>query len=196
MVKNGTTTFLAVLRIRDILVRIRIRTSDYRIRIRIRIQLQLRILLFRQLPSWRQLKIILFFAWCQKSPDPELDPDPHLILTVPWGPKTYGSGSGTVSGSATLISGPEMPIDPQIRIRAVASADSSKHCLNKSQTAGTRVDTDSDYDMSGGLRSSLVVRASDCKCTSCNGPGFEPSIRRHSGIWGAADEAVLNTVWK
>ncbi len=44
------------------------------------------------------------------------------------------------------------------------------------------------------IRSSLVVRASDCQCTSCNGPGFDPSIRRHSGIWGAADEAVLNFV--
>ncbi len=44
------------------------------------------------------------------------------------------------------------------------------------------------------MRSSLVVRASDCQCTSCNGPGFDPSIRRHSGIWGAADEAVLNNV--
>ncbi len=44
------------------------------------------------------------------------------------------------------------------------------------------------------MRSSLVVRASDCQCTSGNGPGFDPSIRRHSGIWGAADEAVLNTV--
>jgi hypothetical protein len=32
------------------------------------------------------------------------------------------------------------------------------------------------------MRSSLVVRASDCQCTSCNGPGFYPSIRRHSGI--------------
>ncbi len=42
-------------------------------------------------------------------------------------------------------------------------------------------------------RSSLVVRASDCQCTSCNCPGFDPSIRRHSRIWGAADEAVLNT---
>ncbi len=30
--------------------------------------------------------------------------------------------------------------------------------------------------------------------SSCNGPGFDPSIRRHSGIWGAADEAVLNIV--
>ncbi len=29
-----------------------------------------------------------------------------------------------------------------------------------------------------------------------NGPGFDPSIRRHSGIWGAADEAVLNIVRK
>ncbi len=46
------------------------------------------------------------------------------------------------------------------------------------------------------MRSSLVVRASDCQCTSCNGPGFDPSIRRHSGIWGAADETVLNIVWK
>ncbi len=44
------------------------------------------------------------------------------------------------------------------------------------------------------MRSSLVVRASDCQCTSCNGPGFDLSIRRHSGIWGAADEAVLNIV--
>ena len=46
------------------------------------------------------------------------------------------------------------------------------------------------------MRSSLVVRASDCQCTSCNGPGFDPSICRHSGIWGAADEALLNIVWK
>ncbi len=40
------------------------------------------------------------------------------------------------------------------------------------------------------MRYSLVVRTSDCQCTSCNGPGFDPSIRRHSGVWGAADEAV------
>ncbi len=46
------------------------------------------------------------------------------------------------------------------------------------------------------LRSSLVVRASDCQCTSCNGPGFDPSIRRQSGIWEAADETVLNIVRK
>ncbi len=44
------------------------------------------------------------------------------------------------------------------------------------------------------MRSSLVVRASDCQCTMCNGPGFDPSIRRHSGSWGAADEAVPNIV--
>ncbi len=44
------------------------------------------------------------------------------------------------------------------------------------------------------MRSSLVVRATDCQCTSCKGPGIDPSIRRHSGIWGAADEAVLNIV--
>ncbi len=46
------------------------------------------------------------------------------------------------------------------------------------------------------MRSSLVVRACDCQCTSCNGPGFDTSIRRHSGIWGAADKAVLNIVRK
>jgi len=39
------------------------------------------------------------------------------------------------------------------------------------------------------IRSSLVVRASDCQCRSRNSTGFDPS-----GIWGAADEAVLNTV--
>jgi hypothetical protein len=32
------------------------------------------------------------------------------------------------------------------------------------------------------MTSSLVVRASDCQCTCCNGPGFDPSIRRHIGI--------------
>ncbi len=41
------------------------------------------------------------------------------------------------------------------------------------------------------MRFSRVVRASDCQCKS---PGFDPSILRHSGIWGAADEAVLNKV--
>jgi hypothetical protein len=29
-----------------------------------------------------------------------------------------------------------------------------------------------------------------------NIPGFDPSILRHSGIWGAADEAVLNNLHK
>ncbi len=42
------------------------------------------------------------------------------------------------------------------------------------------------------MRFSLVVRASNCR--SRNSPGFDPSILRHSGIWGAADEAVLNTL--
>ncbi len=31
------------------------------------------------------------------------------------------------------------------------------------------------------MRSSLVVRASGCQCTSCNGPRFDPGICRHSG---------------
>jgi hypothetical protein len=44
------------------------------------------------------------------------------------------------------------------------------------------------------MRSSQVVRASGCQCQSRNSPGFIPSILRHSEIWGAADEAVLNDV--
>ena len=39
-------------------------------------------------------------------------------------------------------------------------------------------------------------RASDRQCQSRNIPGFDPSILRHSRIWGAADEAVLNNVQK
>jgi hypothetical protein len=46
------------------------------------------------------------------------------------------------------------------------------------------------------MRSSRVVRASDSQCRSRNCPGFDPSILRHSGIIGAADEAVLNIVQK
>jgi hypothetical protein len=44
------------------------------------------------------------------------------------------------------------------------------------------------------MRSSGVVRASDCQYRSRNGPEFDPIILRHSGIQRAADEAVLNTV--
>jgi hypothetical protein len=32
------------------------------------------------------------------------------------------------------------------------------------------------------MRSSLVVRASDCQCHSRNSPGFDPRILRHRGI--------------
>jgi hypothetical protein len=46
------------------------------------------------------------------------------------------------------------------------------------------------------MRLSRVVRASDSQCRSRNCPGFDPSILRHSGIWGATDETVLNTVHK
>jgi hypothetical protein len=42
------------------------------------------------------------------------------------------------------------------------------------------------------MRSSRVVRSSDSQCQSRNCPGVDPSILRNSGIWGAADEAVLN----
>jgi hypothetical protein len=44
------------------------------------------------------------------------------------------------------------------------------------------------------MRSCRAVKASGCQCWSCNSPGFDLSILRHSGIWGAADESVLNKV--
>jgi hypothetical protein len=43
---------------------------------------------------------------------------------------------------------------------------------------------------------SRLVRESDSQCRSSNCPGFDPSILRHSGIWRAADEALLNIVHK
>ncbi len=46
------------------------------------------------------------------------------------------------------------------------------------------------------MRSSRVVTESGCQCQSRNRPGFIPSILRHSGIWGWADEAVLINVPK
>ncbi len=46
------------------------------------------------------------------------------------------------------------------------------------------------------MRFSRVVRASDSRCRSRNCPGFDLSILRHSGIWGVADETVLNIVHK
>ncbi len=44
------------------------------------------------------------------------------------------------------------------------------------------------------MRSIRIFRVSDCQCQSRNNPGFDASILRHNGIWGAADEAVFNTV--
>jgi hypothetical protein len=47
------------------------------------------------------------------------------------------------------------------------------------------------------IKSSRVVRASDSQCRrSRNCPGFDPSILRHIGIGGVADEAVSNKVLK
>jgi hypothetical protein len=46
------------------------------------------------------------------------------------------------------------------------------------------------------IRSIRVVRTSDWKCYSRKSPGLDPSILRHSGILGTADEAVLNNVHK
>ncbi len=48
----------------------------------------------------------------------------------------------------------------------------------------------------GWMRSGRLVRASDSQCRSHNCPWFDPSILRHSGIWGSADKAVLNNVHK
>jgi hypothetical protein len=44
------------------------------------------------------------------------------------------------------------------------------------------------------MRSSRLVRASDCQCRSRNSPGFDPSILRHSRSGGATNETVLNKV--
>ncbi len=41
------------------------------------------------------------------------------------------------------------------------------------------------------MRPSRVIRASGCQCQRRNSPGFYAGILRHSGIGGAADEAVL-----
>ncbi len=46
------------------------------------------------------------------------------------------------------------------------------------------------------IKSCRVVRASDRQCQSRNNPRFNPSILRRSGVWGAADEAVLDKVHK
>jgi hypothetical protein len=46
------------------------------------------------------------------------------------------------------------------------------------------------------MRSSRVVRTSDCQCQSLNGPGFDPNILRHSGIKGTAVESLLNNLHK
>ncbi len=39
--------------------------------------------------------------------------------------------------------------------------------------------------------SSRVVKSSNSQCQSCNCPGFDPSILRHSGIWSVADIKVV-----
>jgi hypothetical protein len=46
------------------------------------------------------------------------------------------------------------------------------------------------------MRVSRAVWASCCQCQSRNSPGVDPSVLPHCGIWGAADEAVLNNVHK
>ncbi len=46
------------------------------------------------------------------------------------------------------------------------------------------------------MRSSRVVRESDCQCQSRNSPRLDPSILRQSGIRGPADEALFYLVYK
>ncbi len=41
---------------------------------------------------------------------------------------------------------------------------------------------------------SFAWELADCQFQSRNSPGLNPSILQYSGIWGAADEAVLNKV--
>jgi hypothetical protein len=44
------------------------------------------------------------------------------------------------------------------------------------------------------MLNTLWVTVSDLQCQSFISPGLNPGILRHSGIWGAANEAVLNKV--
>ncbi len=53
-----------------------------------------------------------------------------------------------------------------------------------------------DVNRYGWMRSSRVVRASDCQCQSRNSPEYDARILLHSGIWEAVDEAVLKKVHK
>ncbi len=46
------------------------------------------------------------------------------------------------------------------------------------------------------MRSRRGVRASDCQSQSRTSPGFDPMILWHTGIGGAADEAVVNKLHK
>jgi hypothetical protein len=55
----------------------------------------------------------------------------------------------------------------------------------------SRVD---EIEPSGWGLAECMVTESACQCQSRNSPGFDPSILRRSGIWGTADEALLNKV--
>ncbi len=71
---------------------------------------------------------------------------------------------------------------PLARMRFVLSQISKSVCMRSSQVW---------------LRSIQLFRASSCQYQSSNSPGLDPSILRHSGILGTADEAVLSNVhWK
>ncbi len=44
------------------------------------------------------------------------------------------------------------------------------------------------------VKAQEAERVSQCRSRNC--PGFDASIFRHNGMWGAADEALLNIVHK
>jgi hypothetical protein len=120
-----------------------------------------------------------------KKPDPhqkeKSDPDPHRNEEKNR-IQTHIEGKCQILIRITVKVGPEW-VDSASQWKA-GSGSASRWC--GSAALAPRVEW---------MRSSQVVRASSCQCQSRNSsPGFDPSILRHSGIWGAADAAVLNNV--
>ncbi len=69
-----------------------------------------------------------------------------------------------------------------------------KRCGSGSATLNYRGKLD--VNRHGWMRSSRVIRTSDCQCQRRNSSKFDASTLRHSRISGAADEAVLKKVHK
>jgi len=83
--------------------------------------------------------------------------------------------------------------DPDLK-GAIFYKDPDPHARPKDPDPQNGLEPDFFFNILKWIRPSRVVRASDCQCRSHNSPGFNPSILRHSGIWGAADKAALNKV--